>query len=73
MRNMIIDNYEIEYIPVSEDTPPIEKGYKNLSREVEVITKNNEKYIAFFDYNKFQWRNAKTIKIIRNVIAWRDK
>ena len=65
-------NNEHEYVPVSEDTPPIAKGYKNLSRDVLVKTKDNQERTAFLDYNKLQWHDAKTLKIVRDIIAWKD-
>ena len=65
-------NKDEEYIPISEDTPPIAKGYKKLSRDVLVKTKDNQKKTAFLDYNKMQWHDSKTLNIVRNVVSWKD-
>ena len=40
-------NNEHEYVPVSEDTPLTAKGYKNLSKDVLVKTKDNQERTAF--------------------------
>lgn len=61
-----------EWVSASEDTPPVEKPYKNLSREVTVRLDNGEERIAFLNYNKMQWHDALTLRVIRGVCAWRD-
>ena len=61
-----------KWIPVSEDTPPIEKPYKYLSRTVKIQTKDKKEDTAFFNYNKKEWRNSKNLKKIKNVIKWKD-
>lgn len=32
-----------EWVPVSEDTPPIERGYKNVSRDVVVLSEGGRR------------------------------
>ena len=62
-----------EWILTIEDTPPVEKPYKNLSREVVCLLYTGEEKICFFDYTSLTWYNAETIKKQRNVKSWRDK
>ena len=52
--------------------PPVDKSYKHLSREASVRLENGEERIAFLDYNKMQWRDARTLRILRSVRAWKD-
>lgn len=62
-----------EWIPVSKEYPTVEKPYKNLSRDVTVKLDNGYECVAFLNYNKMQWHDALTLKVIRGVCAWRDK
>ncbi len=32
-----------EWVPVTEDTPPIGKGYKNVSRDVALLTEGGQR------------------------------
>ncbi len=32
-----------EWVPVSEDTPPIERGYKNVSRDVVALSEGGRR------------------------------
>ena len=61
------------WIPVSEGYPPVEKPYRHLSREVLVRLEDGTERIAFLNYNKMQWHDAQTLKVIRGVCAWSDK
>lgn len=62
-----------DWCPVTEDLPPLEKRWENLSREVEVLLENGEKREAFYAYNRCQWFDAGTIRILKKVTHWRDK
>lgn len=64
---------DLEWISVKDDSPPIQKPYKNLSREVDVLTGDGRILVAFFNYNRDEWHDANTIKKIKGVQAWRDR
>jgi hypothetical protein len=61
-----------EWVPISEDTPSIARGYKNVSRDVVVLSEVGA-FEAYYDYRRGAWRDSNSRIVKVNIIAWRDK
>lgn len=62
-----------EWVSVSEDTPPIERGYKNVSRDVVALSEGGAAFEAYYDYRRGAWRDSSSRIVKVNIIAWKDK
>ncbi len=62
-----------DWVPVTEDTPPIARGYKNVSRDVIALSEGGAALEAYYDYRRERWRDSSNRIIKVNIIAWRDK
>jgi hypothetical protein len=61
------------WVSVLEDTPPIARGYRNVSRNVVVLTEGGAALEAYYDYHRDVWRDSNSRIIKLKCIAWRDK
>ena len=62
-----------EWVPVSEDTPPIARGYKNVSRDVMALSEGGAALEVYYDYRRMCWRDSNSRILKVRIIAWRDK
>lgn len=64
---------DLDFVPVKEDLPPLDKSYRNLSREVEVMLEDGNIVVAYYDYIKDNFRLVENNKQIKQkALAWRD-
>ena len=62
-----------EWVPVSEDLPPLERGYKNVSRDVEILLEDNTITEGYYAYHQERWLTTDSNPVKGTVIGWRDK
>ena len=62
-----------EWVPVSEDLPPPQKGYKFVSRDVEILLATGDVAEGYYDSRKDRWLTTYSMPVKGKVIGWRDK
>ena len=62
-----------DWVPVEEDLPPLERGCKNVSRDVELLLATGEVTEGYYAYHQCRWLNTDSKPVSKRVIGWRDK
>ena len=62
-----------EWVPVSENLPPLERGYNNVSRDVEIMLATGDVAECYYAYHQSRWLTTDSKPVKETVIGWRDK
>ena len=60
-----------EWVPVSEDLPPLERGCKNVSRDVEILLATGDVAEGYYAYHQHRWLTTDSKPVKGTVIGWR--
>lgn len=63
---------DYDWVSTDEDTPPLERGFKNVSRNVLVLLDDGAVIEAYYAYHQARWLSSDSKPLRKKVCAWCD-